>query len=302
MKAFDEIVAHWAAGQPAIQAVVLIGSHVRPEGASNAADEVSDWDFQVITSAPGAFANAGALDGLIPARRPMTYSCRPAFGGIQRVTALYPEVEVDFVVINATKLRLAKLATALGAHRRPGSVRDGLSGLAVVIRPGYRFLKGEASWNGFYQKVIREVPDPRLDDAAIVALADGFVCDVVWSERKVRRGEYLAVQRMLHQSLAETNFLLLHERRLRQGKVSHPEARRIERVAEAKELAAVTMSATPGPDALAAAIQQVKATLIGLMRDLVPSWRWPEESFDFRIRSGLATKNAKSVVSRMNLT
>jgi hypothetical protein len=144
-----------------------------------------------------------------------------------------------------------------------------------VIRPGYRFLKGEAAWGEFYQKVLREVPDPRLEDAAIVALADGFVCDVVWSERKLRRGEYLAVQRMLHQSLAETNFRLLHERRLRQGKVSHPEARRIERVAETKELAAVTISAKPGRDELTAAIDQAKTTLAELMHELVPSWRWP---------------------------
>ncbi len=279
MKAFDEIVARWAANQPAIQAVVLIGSHVRPTGAANAADEVSDWDFQVITSDPAAFATAKGLAGLVPGQAPLVYSRRPAFGGIQRVTALYPGVEVDFVVISALKLRLAKLATALGAHRQPGSVRNGLAGLAVVIRPGYRFLKGAAAWDGFYQKVLREVPDPRLDDAAIVTLADGFVCDVVWSERKLRRGEYLAVQRMLHQSLTETNFRLLHEQRLRHGKVSHPEARRIERIAEPKELAAVTVAAKPERDELAAAIAQAKTTLAELMHDLVPSWRWPAEDF-----------------------
>lgn len=283
MKAFDAIVARWAENQPAIQAVVLIGSQVRPEGAANAADEVSDWDFQVITSAPGVFADARALAGLVPGQQPSLYSLRPTFGGVQRVTAHYPGIEVDFVVLGAGKLRLAKFATVLGAHHKPGSLRDGLGGLAVVIRPGHRFLKGEAAWGGFYQKVLREVPDPRLDDAAIVTLAEGFVCDVVWCERKLRRGEYLAVQRMLHQSLAETNFRLLHERRLRQGQVSHPEARRIERVVEAKELASVTIAAKPERDELAVAIDRAKITLTELMHDLVPSWRWPAGIFDFRI-------------------
>lgn len=279
MKAFDEVVARWAATQPAIQAMVLIGSHVRPDGAANAADEVSDWDFQVITSDPAAFGHREVLAGLVPDVLPTVYSQRPTFGGVQRVTALYPGLEVDFVVLAAGKLRLAKLAAALGAHRRPGPLRDALGGLAVVIRPGYRFLKGGASWNGFYQRVLREVPDPRLEDGAIVALAEGFVCDVVWSERKLRRGEYLAVQRMLHQSLAETNFRLLHELRLRRGEVSHPEARRIERVVGAKELAGVTIVAKPARDELAAAIVQAKATLLDFMHALVPSWRWPAENF-----------------------
>lgn len=279
MKAFDEVVARWAATQPAIQAMVLIGSHVRPDGAGNAADEVSDWDFQVITSDPAGFAHREVLAGLVPDRLPAVYSLRPTFGGVQRVTALYPGLEVDFVVLAAGKLRLARLATALGEHRRPGPLREGLGGLAVVIRPGYRFLKGGASWDGFYQRVLREVPDPRLADAAILALAEGFVCDVVWSERKLRRGEHLAVQRMLHQSLAETNFRLLHELRLRRGEVSHPEARRIERVAERSQLAAVTLSAKPEPEELAAAIAQTKSTMCDLMQKLVPSWRWPAGDF-----------------------
>lgn len=275
MKAFDEVVARWAAKQPAIHALVLIGSHVRPEGAENAADEVSDWDFQVITSDPAAFRHAEVLTGLFPDRMPAAYCLRPTFGGVQRATALYPGLELDIVVLAAGKLRLARFAAGLGAHRRPGTLRAGLGGLAVVIRPGYRFLKGEAAWGGFYRQVIREVPDPRLDDPAIRALAEGFVCDVVWSERKLRRGEYLAVQRMLHQSLAETNFRLLHELRLRQGRASHPEARRIERVVEVRECEAVTISAKPQREELAAAIDQAKATLIDLMHDLVPSWRWP---------------------------
>jgi hypothetical protein len=279
MKAFDEVVARWAATQPAIQAVILIGSHVRPEGAVSAADEVSDWDFQVITSDPAAFAGPEVLAGLLPNRMPAVYSQRPTFGGVQRVTALYPGLEVDFVVLAARKLRFAKLVAALGAHRRPGLLREGLAGLAVVIRPGYRFLKGETAWSGFYQRVLREVPDPRLEDAAILALAEGFVCDVVWSERKLRRGEHLAVQRMLHQSLAETNFRLLHELRLRRGEASHPEARRIERVADARQIAAVTISAKPDRETLVAAIVQAKATLIDLMDNLVPSWRWPQGHF-----------------------
>jgi hypothetical protein len=198
------------------------------------------------------------------------YSVRPAFGGVQKVTALFAGAETDFVVIPAGQLRLARVGSALGPVRR------GLADLAIVIRPGYRFLKGAEAWGAFYERVIREVPDPRLTDADAVTLADGFVCDVVWTLRKLARGELLAAQRMLHLSLAETNYRLLHELRLRRGEPSYPEARRLERVATPEERSAVSLETPLVAEALHAAVQKTRGTLEALMAQLVPAWRWPE--------------------------
>jgi len=266
-----DLVATWAAAERSLQAVVLIGSQVR-----GAADAASDWDFQVIADNPGRFADENGVRGLIAGAAPRAYCVRPTFGGVHRATALYPEAEVDLVILPARTLRLARLAVRFGLHRRPGRLRRALTDLAVVIRPGYRFLKGEAAWGGFYRKVLADVPDPRLDDAEIRALAAGFVCDAAWIGRKLDRGELLAAQRMLHQSLAETNFRLGHELRLRRGEPSHPEARRLEQVLPPAELAALTVAAHPTREDLHAAAAKARSTLEALLRDLTPDWHWPE--------------------------
>lgn len=273
--AFSDTFMSWAGSQPGIAAVVLIGSHVRPLGSVNAADPASDWDFQVITRAPEIFRSAEWTREL-SGTEVLAYSVRPAFGGVQKITALFSGAEADFVVLSHAQLTLARWATRLGLHRRPGRLRRGLADLAVVIRPGYRFLKGEAVWAPFYRQVVQDVADPRLDDAGARLLADGFVCDLVWTQRKLQRGELLAAQRMLHHSLAETNFRLLHELRLRRGEASYPEARRLEITAGEAELAAVSISAPLHRDALMAAAQQSRESLVALMHQLVPAWRWPE--------------------------
>lgn len=274
MKPFDEVFATWAAGQPAIKAVTLIGSHIRPAGAPNAADPSSDWDFQVVTSRPRVFSSSAWTRDL-PGCDLRVYSVRPTFGGVQKVTALFSGAETDFVVIPSMQLRLGRIAFALGLHKRPGAARRGLADLAIVVRPGYRFLKGGRQWGRFYERVIRDVPDPRLDDDEAVRLADGFVCDVVWAQRKLARGELLAAQRMLFQSLAEANYRLLHEVRLRRGEPSYPEARRLERVATETERESVSLAPALDAAALEAALAKARATLEQLMSQLVPAWRWP---------------------------
>lgn len=272
---FAETFAAWAADQPSIKAAVLIGSHIRPEGAPNAADLSSDWDFQVVTSTPRLFTDEGWTRGLSGCEL-RVYAVRPAFGGVQKVTALFAGAETDFVVIPSGQLRLARIGFALGLHRRPGPVRRGLADFAVVIRPGYRFLKGAGEWAEFYERVIQDVPDPRLDDAGIVSLANGFVCDVVWTHRKLARGELLAAQRMLYHSLAETNYRLLHEARLRGAEPSYPEARRLERVCPPEEVAMMSLEGRLAPEDLNRAAGQARKTLEHLMARLVPAWRWPE--------------------------
>ncbi len=275
MTPFADVFSAWAAGQPAVKAAVLIGSHIRPDGAPNAADPSSDWDFQVVTSAPRVFSEA-AWARTLPGCELRVYAVRPAFGGVQKVTALFAGAETDFVVISSGQLRLARVAMSLGLHRRPGPVRRALADLAVVIRPGYRFLKGADGWGAFYERVLREVPDPRLGDAEAVQLAEGFVCDTVWTLRKLARGELLAAQRMLHHSLAETNYRLLHELRLRRGQVSYPEARRLERVATPEERASVSLEARLVAEDLHVAVTKARTSFESLMAQLVPTWRWPE--------------------------
>jgi hypothetical protein len=79
----------------------------------------------------------------------------------------------------------------------------------------------------------------------------------------------LAAQRMLHHSLAETNFRLLHELRLRRGEQSYPEARRGELILSDIELSMITVDATPNREALRSAVDKASSTCRSLVHALM---------------------------------
>jgi hypothetical protein len=121
------------------------------------------------------------------------------------------------------------------------------------------------------------VEDRRLSNDEARQLADGFACDYVSILRKIDRGELRAAQRLIHRDLAEVNFRLLHEVRLRQGGRTFPEARRIERVAEPTELTAVAIDAGLEASALRTAANKSAIACRQLMDRLVgAAWQWPD--------------------------
>ena len=270
-------MAAWARAHPDVQALVLIGSRQRSEtDAVWKADPNSDWDFQIITRRPQLFADAAWVEQL-PGVEVRAYASRVArIGGVPKVNALFAGAEADFVILPAGMMRMLRWLVALGFHRRSPKLRRGLQDLAIVIRPGWKFLHGEKTWDPFYRKVVAEVPDARLSDEGARQLAQVFACEQVWTLRKIARGELVAAQRMLHRELVETNFRLLHELKLRRGERSFPEARRIERIASEGELAGVSVSAALETDQLRAAVELSADTCERLMRALVgDSWCRP---------------------------
>ncbi|MBI5381262.1 MAG: hypothetical protein HZA31_05120 [Opitutae bacterium] len=277
-RSFADLIADWASRTPEIAGVALIGSQTR-EGVDPiaGADAHSDWDFHVITSRPAMFADR-AWTKALGVGEPRVYAARDGIvGRVTRVTAIFSEAEADFVVLPAGRMRLARLAVALGLHHRSRGLRRMLGDLSIVTRPGYRFLHGAGAWEAFYRRVIAEVADPRMEDEMAIRRAELFVADYVVVRRKLLRGELIAAQRVLHRALAEINFQLLHELRLRRGERSFPDVRRAERVVPAGELSAITVAALPTAEALSAALDKSAATCRELMRGLVGErWRWPE--------------------------
>lgn len=270
-------LAAWAAREAAVKAVVLIGSRARPaEDGLGQADAESDWDFHVITSQPGVFTQP-AWSAALGAGAPLAYVDRlGVLGRARKVSAVFPGMELDLVVLPAWRLQLAQVAMSLGLHRQSTELRRALGDLAVVLRPGYRFLHGAAGWEPFYRKVVAEVPDPRLDNADALRLAQGFVCDYLWLQRKVARGELVAARRMLHRGLAEVNLQLAHELRLRRGERSFPDGRRLEHTLAAADLAGLAVAGDGSAEALRVAAGQCAATLNTLLAGLVGAdWRWP---------------------------
>ncbi|MEO6004458.1 MAG: hypothetical protein ABIZ04_20555 [Opitutus sp.] len=259
-----------------VEGLVLIGSRVRAQGdAIWRADENSDWDFQILTSNPGKFTNANWTKEL--GTELHTYAVRStAIGRVPKIAAIFAEGEADFVIINTRTLRLGRWLLAGGFHRRLPRLNRSLQDLALIIRPGWKYLKDSSNWNSFYEKLVAEISDRRLSNPECVALADAFVCDYLWTLRKIERGEFLASQRMLHHALLETNLRLLHESKLRTKQATFPEARRAEFVMTAEELSALTISTLPDPASLHAAAEKCANSCRMLMHSLVASqWTWP---------------------------
>ena len=243
----------WAQGEPTVRGLALIGSRERG-GAERlgAPDAHSDWDFHLISSRPRMFLDGRWTRGLAGAELRAYAARTAAIGGVPKVNLVFSGAEADLVILPLRVIRGLRFRAALGLHRREGSTRRQLQALAVVVRPGWRFLKGAGAWDGIYRRAVAEADDPRIGDAAARRLADAFVCDYVWTRRKIARGELRAAQRMLHRELAETNYRLLHELKLRRGELTFPEARRIEWSSGGDELEAVTVA---GPRSTPAALR-----------------------------------------------
>ena len=276
---FASVLQGWSETEPTVSGLVLIGSRERAETDEVwKADQNSDWDFQIITSTPDRFLSSDwmrALPGVVVS----VYALRMTkIGSVPKVNVVFNGGEADFIILPERLFQMARLLTWLGAHKREGGLRRGLQDLAVVIRPGWRFLKGRSLWEPFYERVVTGVADPRLSDQQIRRLADSFVADYVWTLRKLRRGEWVAARRMLHRELAETTLMLLHEARLREGLRSFPEGRRLERIASDEEVARVVVNGGLDGAGLASALEEAAASLRGLAERLLPGrWHWPAD-------------------------
>lgn len=271
-------MANWAKAEPSVHALVLIGSRERAARDKIwRADEHSDWDFHVITSRPGMFFDS-AWTRQLPGMSLRVYAPRVArIGGVPKVNVIFDGAEADFVVLPLRPFDVLRKRSDSAVARRVPSNYQRLQELAVVVRPGWRFLKGARKWEPLYRRAVRHVADPRISDAAACRLADAFACDYVSLQRKIARGELIAAQRLLHRDLVEINFRLLHEIKLRRGERSFPEVRRVERIATKEELEALTIEAAVNVPSLEAALQKSRATCCRFMRDLVgPSWKWPD--------------------------
>ncbi len=254
---------------PHVHVLTLFGSHARGAG-----DAQSDLDFQIITRRPELFRNAEWLPSTTESH--LAYGLRPAFGRVVKVTVVYPDAEVDLVVLPLARLRLARWVVRSGLHRRSPKLTRQLGDLTIVLRPGFRVLKGGAVWSGFFERLLREVPDPSLDNGAVQYLGDCAFADFVSLERKVQRGELVAAQRWLHVHLVETHLKLLHEYRTRQGLRSYHDGRRIEQVLTAAELEPVRVEARPDADELLAAARGAMRAIRHLVQELVGQQpRWP---------------------------
>ncbi len=285
--------ASWLERERTVQAAVLFGSHARAPGAPAAADGWSDIDLQVVTTAPERILAADWNS--IAAGQLCLRVLRPATSGVRKLTLLYAEGEIDLVIVPAWQLRVARFALAVGLHTRIGRVKDSLNNLSTIMGGGYRLLKGERSWGPFYARVVSELPGFRLSDEEILTMADSFLCDLHWVLQKLRRGELVAAQRILHRSMLETNIVLRHEAQCRAQAATFQQARRVEKLLSTEKLRTVQVSARLEYGELLRAAWSALAGLEIIMHELVPEWRVTPEAetllAPWKLRDGAASQD-----------
>lgn len=254
----------------------MIGSRVRASTDVGASDELSDWDFQVVTSQPRLFGTSEWVHSAGLAS-PLVYVVREGrLGHANKVSIVWPDGILDVVVIASYSLYVLRVLVALNAVGSVPRANQALRDWSLILKAGHSIIKAKRGWRSFLSSVANNIAPARLSNREVIRLADEFVCDYISAVRKVRRGEFMAAQRWLHCHLAETNFRLLHELRMRNGEESFPDARRIEDLPYNVWHKAVSVNATLECNSLIAAIERSAQTCRALMSTLTGGdWQWP---------------------------
>jgi hypothetical protein len=269
-------IAEWLTSEPTIKSAILFGSSARASDSGVAAEPSSDVDLQVIAAAPALLEGLN-WNEIFPQEELCIKVIRPATGNVRKMTIVLKRGQIDLVIIPFSRLYLARLGMAIGLHRISNRWDGALNEIRTSIQSGYRFIKGEKEWSRFYSKIIEDMPGVRVSDEGVRHLADVAVCDFLWILQKLDRGELMAAQHALHQSLSQTNFRLLRELRLRRGEVlkTFGLARYLELSLKPGELELVRIDASLKREELTGAAWHAHQSLIVLMAALVPEWKVP---------------------------
>lgn len=221
-----------------ILAALLFGSRARGQ-----VTDSSDIDLQVLSRNPKVIINNEWL-ACKNEFHVLLSSTRAASGGATKVTVLYSCGLVDIVLPRVLEMIAARLLVQARIYRHSAFISNRLRSLAVVIRPGFKMLKGTLSWQRFYERIAREIVPSRIDNVQVLEIARRSYLDAYWAYRKALDGELLAAQRWLHRVPFEANVNLLNELRSRRG--LHPcyDARKSEISLTLEEQALIRLETT----------------------------------------------------------
>jgi hypothetical protein len=250
--AWDSALTSWANSRGDIKALVQIGSRVQ-KGSSP--DAWSDFDYQLITSRPGDYRDGSFAEGI---GRCWSYGTRMAFGNALKVTAVYEgAVEADFVILKHFEVMIA--VTALrwpqSAHLWPRPLVRGVADLRGVVGSGWRMIKGGPLWEGRYSRVTFASTPVTHEEYS--AWCGEYWSQLVWIAKKVKRGEYRAAQRGIHEHLLENTLRMLEQEALLDGLKAFPRGRRAELWLTPDQMRATDVSTRPESAVLVSALTQV---------------------------------------------
>jgi hypothetical protein len=274
---------HFLHGSPFVLSAVLFGSSARALANGGKLRAGADLDFHVI-SAKAVRLSSTDWSAVMPAQRYLFRALKPATGGAQKITVFFEKGSMDLIVIPSIKMQLARFGVHLGLHKKFAFLNVALNEMSTCLRGSYKFIKGEQAWGKFYAFVDTKMEGVRLDNHAILELADCYICDFFWAAKKIRDGELCAGQYCLHRNLSEMNFKIMRERLQRTNRL--PETfglgRKLESVLSPDELAFVSVNAQLHKRQLSEALVRSLIGFKAMMKDLIDGWE-PSQS----VRSSL---------------
>jgi hypothetical protein len=269
-------VADWILRTASIKSAVLFGSSAAvSKHGDTSHDPWADIDLHVIV--PDASTIEGAAWNVeLPEHGFCFHASRTATGRVRKVTVVFASGQIDFVIVPTGLMRIAALALRWRLYTKVRIIGDALNEMATCLHGGYQFLKGQDAWMNLYQHVCL-LPGVRLADHEIRNLANASICDVFWLFQKVKAGELIAAQHVLHSRVSETNLRLWRELRLRQNipLQSFGLGRRLERNVSQAERDLFSVSARLVPTELYVAAWRALDCLASLMANLEPNWSIP---------------------------
>jgi hypothetical protein len=249
---WDASVLAWANARPDIRALVQFGSRVRNDGT---ADQWSDYDYHIITSDPRKYGDGAFARELGPCWASAT---RVSFGNVVRVTAIYEgALEADFIVLNNVEMRIVALALRWPSTSPfwPGPLKAGVSSLKIAAAPGWKVIKGGEAWERRYARITPS--QASMTEADFERVCGEFWVELVWTAKKVARGEYRAAQRAIHEHLIENGLRIFREGALAEGRNAYFVGRRAESWFTPEQLRATKEGTRPEPAALWKALAEI---------------------------------------------
>ncbi len=248
---FENRIIAWAKQRPDIKALVLGGSRAGTAGV----DELSDWDFQLITTRPDDYRNTRWLTEIAPC---WCAHAESTPRGVIKVSAVFANgIEADFVPLANWQMRVVfwGMRHPRLAERMPRRLLHGIRETrGFLLGSGFRLLVDGGGWGHRLTALQTSWPEENIPHSVYIRHVSAFWQKATWVCKKVARPEPRSAVLWMHAMLRDHLYALLAEEARLAGRPARAEARKAEQWLDDRRLAQTDIAVNLDQQALARAL------------------------------------------------